>query len=70
MVKSLKNKKQTHTLDIIDCDVADYSKILQKQKGLCDKRREGKIFDTVFIVEHKRVITLGARQSANILVVD
>ena len=63
-------QQQAGTLEIIDCGLADYSKILHKQKELCDKRREDKIFDTVLIVEHKPVITLGARQSANKLVVD
>ena len=70
MTKSCIKKKQSEKLEIIDCGLADYSKILYKQKELCDKRREGKIFDTVLIVEHKPVITLGARESANKLVVD
>lgn len=70
MIKSCKKKKQVQTLDIIDCGLADYTKILQKQQELCDMRREGKIPNTVLIVEHKPVITLGARKNANKLVVD
>jgi len=35
------------------------------QHRLREKRRNGKIPDTVLVVEHPAVITLGARQSAN-----
>jgi len=52
-------------LQIIDRGLADYRKVLQTQHELRDKRRDGKIPDTVLIVEHPPVITLGARQSAN-----
>ncbi len=57
-------------LEIIDCGLADYSETLSKQHELCTKRRLGQIPDTVLIVEHKPVVTLGARQSANKLVLD
>jgi lipoic acid synthetase len=53
------------SLQIIDYGIADYREILQTQHELRDKRREGKIPNTVLIVEHPPVITLGARQSAN-----
>jgi lipoic acid synthetase len=52
-------------LQIIDCGLVDYREVLQTQHELRDKRREGKISDTVLIVEHPPVITLGARQNAN-----
>ena len=52
-------------LRIIDCGLADYREVLQLQHQLCQKRREGEIPNTVLIVEHPAVITLGARQSAN-----
>jgi lipoate-protein ligase B len=53
------------SLQIIDYGIADYREILQTQHELRDQRREGKIPNTVLIVEHHPVITLGARQSAN-----
>jgi len=52
-------------LRIIDCGLADYREALQLQHQLCEKRRESEIPNTVLIVEHPSVITLGARQSAN-----
>ena len=57
-------------LYIIDYELCDYQSILQLQHELRDKRRDGKIPDTVLIVEHPSVITLGARQSANKLLAD
>ncbi len=54
-----------NSLRIIDCRLAEYRELLQLQHQLCEKRRRGKIPDTVFIAEHPPVITLGARQSAN-----
>lgn len=52
-------------LHIIDCGLADYREVLDKQLLLSEQRRENKIPNTVLIVEHPAVITLGARQSAN-----
>ncbi len=54
---------------IIDCGLADYKKVLELQYRLRDERRRGEISNTVLIVEHFPVITLGARQSANKLLV-
>jgi len=65
-----REQQQAGTLDIIDCGLADYSEILSEQHELCSKRRLGQIGDTVLVVEHKPVITLGARQSANKVVLD
>jgi len=52
---------------IIDCGLDDYRKVLQLQNQLSQKRKHDEIRNTVLIVEHRPVITLGARQSANIL---
>ena len=68
-IKSMKSKF-AHSVDIIDCGLADYRDILQQQHQLCQKRREGKIPNTVLIAEHPPVITLGARQNANKLLTD
>jgi len=55
-------------LRIIDCGLTEYREILKLQHELQEKRRLGEIQNTVLIVEHPPVITLGARQSANILI--
>lgn len=55
-------------LSIIDCGLAEYRETLKLQHELQEKRRLGEIQNTVLIVEHPPVITLGARQSANKLI--
>ena len=52
-------------LHILDCGLADYRQVLQLQHQLREKRRQGKIANTILIAEHPAVITLGARQNAN-----
>ncbi len=52
-------------LHIIDCGLTNYREVLQLQHQLREKRHRGEIPDTVLIVEHSPVITLGARQSTN-----
>ena len=63
-------KKIENPLCVCDCGLADYRQVLDRQRRLRDKRRHGKIPNTVLIVEHRPVITLGARQSANVLLAD
>lgn len=63
-------KTRKSSLQVIDCGLADYKDILQQQYELRDKRRSGKIPDTILIAEHSPTITLGARQSANKLLAD
>ncbi len=53
------------SLQIIDCGLSDYRKILDLQLQLQEQRQHNKIPDTVLIVEHPAVITLGARSEAN-----
>ena len=60
--------KSINSLRIIDCGLSDYRETLQRQHQLQEKRRLGEIQNTVLIVEHPSVITLGARQSANKLI--
>ncbi len=62
-------KYEIRSLRIVDCCLADYREVLQQQQELHEKRRQGEIPNTVLIVEHPAVITLGARQSANKLLV-
>ncbi|MHC4617773.1 MAG: lipoyl(octanoyl) transferase LipB [Planctomycetota bacterium] len=57
-------------LTVRDCGLAGYRDVLRLQHQLHLKRRLGRIPDTVLIVEHPPVITLGARATANRLVAD
>jgi lipoate-protein ligase B len=58
-------KYERRTLSIYDCELADYRKVLNQQHQLHEERRQDKTPDTILIVEHPPVITLGARTSAN-----
>jgi len=58
-------KIEEYSLQVRDCGLADYGEILQLQHRLCRERQREKIPDTMLIVEHPAVITLGARQSLN-----
>jgi len=58
------------SLRIIDCGLADYHQVLQLQHQLHEKRHLNEIQNTILIVEHPPVITLGARQSANKLLIN
>jgi lipoic acid synthetase len=56
-------------LTIRNCGLADYREVLALQQELQEQRRAGQISDTVVVVEHPAVITLGARKSANRLLI-
>lgn len=56
-------------LDIKDLGVIDYNEALELQMELLRKRQLGEIDNTVLIVEHPEVITFGAREDKNKLVV-
>jgi len=58
------------TIVVRDCGLKAYTPILQLQHELHRKRRLGRAPNTILIVEHTPVITLGARQSANKLLAD
>ncbi|MBN1457523.1 MAG: lipoyl(octanoyl) transferase LipB [Sedimentisphaerales bacterium] len=55
---------------IRDCGVMKYDKALELQKQLVDRRIKGQIENTVIMLEHLPVITLGARESENCLLED
>ena len=61
----IRKSKIASPLHIIHCGLANYRETLQLQHRLREKRSRGEIPNTVLIVEHPAVITLGARQSAN-----
>lgn len=58
------------SLTIEDYPPGDYRRTLQLQYELRDKRRAGKTGDTVLVIEHNPVITLGANKSKNNLLVE
>ncbi len=74
----LTDSKQVHDqpsqttagLSIRDLGLADYREVLALQQQLNAQRQAGRIGDTVLIVEHPPVITLGARRSANRLLIE
>ena len=69
-VKEWAEEKKGLGLVIRDCGLADYREVLSLQQELQEQRRNGQVTDAVLIVEHLPVITLGARQSANKLLVN
>jgi lipoate-protein ligase B len=69
-MKSVPEQDKNCSLQIRDCGITDYRQILQMQQLLRDKRQQNEIPNTVLIVEHPAVITLGARQSSNRLLIN
>ena len=67
---TIQNNIEKNALRITDCGISKYSHTLQLQHQLQEQRRNNEIPDTILIVEHLPVITLGARKSANILYLD
>ena len=65
----MKEKTTISPPEILDRGIADYRDILKLQLHLCRERQQGNIPDTILIVEHPAVVTLGARQSLNKLLV-
>jgi lipoate-protein ligase B len=56
-------------LNFIDLGLCDYNVTLQKQKNLWQKRLDGKISDTLILVEHPLVFTIGQHgEKENLLV--
>jgi len=63
-------EKDTVKLDIVNLGTKAYAEVLDLQLALCQKRQDDDIDNTVLIVEHPAVITLGARKSENKLLAD
>jgi lipoic acid synthetase len=64
------DKVRCESIRILDCGLEEFHKTLELQHKLVEQRRQNQIGDTVLVVEHKPVITLGARTNANKLLVD
>jgi lipoic acid synthetase len=64
--------KETHCslLQIRDCGETSFRETLELQRRLVEQRKRGEIGDTILIVEHRPVITLGVRQNANNLLAE
>ncbi len=60
---------EKYDLQIYDCGLEEYRRILNLQKRLWEKRYRDEIPNTVLLVEHQPVITLGARKKDNKLLV-
>ncbi len=58
-------ENRCHRLQIHDLGILKYEQVLAKQHELHEKRICNEIPNSVLVVEHPLVITLGARQSAN-----
>ncbi len=69
-MQMLEHKTGCESLLIHDCGLEDFRETLELQHRLVEQRRQNEIGDTVLIVEHQPVITLGARQSANKLLIE
>lgn len=52
-------------INIIDCKIMRYQEALDMQKETLEKRVATEVPNTVFLLEHEPVITLGARESEN-----
>ncbi|MBN2128735.1 MAG: lipoyl(octanoyl) transferase LipB [Sedimentisphaerales bacterium] len=59
------NNVHSSALEVRDCGLLDYREALDMQQDLCRQRATRRIPNTILILEHPAVITLGARQSAN-----
>jgi lipoate-protein ligase B len=66
----MKTIQQTGQLIIRDCGLAGYTEILSLQQRLLADRQVDNIPNTILLVEHPPVITLGARKSENKLLTD
>jgi lipoate-protein ligase B len=62
--------KISNKINIIDCGLKDYQSVLTMQEKAVSNLQTNAGSDTIFIVEHPPVITLGARSSANKLLKD
>ena len=58
------------SIEIVDLGHAEYEEILRLQYSLQKRRRQGKVRDTVLIVEHPPTITFGVREGINSLLTD
>jgi lipoyl(octanoyl) transferase len=61
----LENIHEQVALEVIDGGLMGYAEGLLLQSELCRKRQDDQIPNTVLILEHPAVITLGARKSEN-----
>jgi lipoic acid synthetase len=69
-MQTLEGKIHCEPLQIRDRGLENFRETLEVQHRLAEQRRQNEISDTVLIVEHQPVITLGARQSANKLLIE
>jgi len=68
--RPVQSVKVQHELEVRDCGLMAYHEALGLQHKLVDQRQNGEIGNTVLILEHPPVITLGVRKDLNELLVD
>ena len=56
---------EQHELEIRDCGMMPYGKAIHMQRELVRQRIDGQVSDTILLVEHNPVITLGVRKTEN-----
>ncbi len=61
----MQNRLLKDRLKVYDCGVSPYKDVLNLQHSMCRHRWQGKIPNTILVLEHAPVITLGARESEN-----
>jgi len=69
-MQTLEGKIRCEPLQIRDCGLEGFRETLEVQHRLVEQRRQNQIGNTILIVEHQPVITLGAMQSANKLLIE
>ena len=52
------------TWQVLDLGTADYRDVWQRQLALVEQRQIGQVPDTLILVEHPHVFTLGRRRDA------
>jgi lipoate-protein ligase B len=63
------NTVKSTKCQVIDLEMVEYQKAYRIQKEILEERKRGKVFDTLLLLEHPSVITIGRASSGkNILV--
>jgi lipoate-protein ligase B len=66
---SVQSVKVQHELEVRDCGLMAYHEAMTLQSNLVEQRQKNRIADTVLILEHPPVITLGVRKDLNRLLI-
>ena len=67
--RSVQEVKVQSELEVRDCGLMGYREVLSLQRELVEQRQKDQIANTVLILEHPPVVTLGVRKDLNQLLV-